>query len=35
MVSPPEFVEQEDYSGFRAGIAQVKGSWKFAYFVSD
>ena len=35
MVSPPEFVaDPEKYTGYRAGIQLVNGSWKFAYFVS-
>lgn len=35
MVAPAEFVaDPEKYTGYRAGIAQVNGSWKFAYFVS-
>ncbi len=35
MVAPTEFVvSPESYSGYRAGIKLVNGSWKFAYFVS-
>ena len=35
MVSPPEFITSpESYTGYRAGIKQENGSWKFAYFVS-
>jgi hypothetical protein len=34
MVSPPEFVTETNYSGYRAGIRMDNGSWKFAYFVS-
>jgi hypothetical protein len=33
MVVPPELTENEDYNGLRAGIAQMDGSWRFAYFV--
>ncbi len=35
MVSPPQFATDENYHGYRAGIANVNGSWKFAYFVTD
>ena len=36
MVAPPEYVTNyENYSGFRAGIRLLNGSWKFAYFVND
>ncbi len=35
MVSPPEFATDPNYHGYRAGIANVNGSWKFAYFVTD
>ncbi len=35
MVAPAEFVvNPETYSGYRAGLKLVSGSWKFAYFVS-
>lgn len=34
MVAPPEFEEQPGYTGYRAGITMVNGSWRFAYFVS-
>ena len=34
MVAPPRFVTDPDYTGYRAGIIQVNGAWKFAYFVS-
>ena len=35
MVAPPEFVANPDgYTGYRAGIVQANGAWKFAYFVS-
>ncbi len=35
MVAPPQFVDAAaDYTGYRAGIRRVNGSWKFAYFVN-
>ena len=34
MVAPTQFVTDPDYVGYRAGIANVNGSWKFVYFVS-
>jgi hypothetical protein len=35
MVAPPQFADPSvDYEGYRAGIRQVNGSWKFAYFVN-
>jgi len=34
MVVPPQFAQSEDYSGYRAGLTMVNGSWRFAYFVS-
>lgn len=35
MVAPPQFADPSvNYDGYRAGIARVKGSWKFAYFVN-
>lgn len=34
MVSPPQFSTDPGYSGYRAGIMNRNGSWKFAYFVS-
>jgi hypothetical protein len=35
MVAPPQFADpSSDYSGYRAGIRRVNGSWKFAYFVN-
>jgi len=35
MVSPPQFADPSlNYDGYRIGIARVKGSWKFAYFVN-
>jgi hypothetical protein len=34
-VSPQQFADPSlNYDGFRAGITQVRGSWKFAYFVN-
>ena len=33
MVAPPQVVLDPNYSGYRAGIRTVGGSWKFAYFV--
>ena len=35
MVAPPEFATDPNFHGYRAGITQVDGSWKFAYFVTD
>jgi hypothetical protein len=35
MVSPPGFVTDPNYHGYRAGLTSVDGSWKFAYFVTD
>jgi hypothetical protein len=35
MVAPREFVFNEaEYTGYRAGIQLVNGSWRFAYFVA-
>ena len=34
MVAPAEFATEAGYRGYRAGITQVNGSWRFAYFVS-
>ena len=34
MVAPPEFATANEYTGYRAGIQLVNGSWKFAYFVN-
>jgi hypothetical protein len=35
MVAPPQFTQDpEAYSGYRAGIRRVNGSWRFAYFVN-
>ncbi|MEQ1859948.1 MAG: hypothetical protein ABMA13_08430 [Chthoniobacteraceae bacterium] len=33
MVSPPELATNPDYAGYRIGIKQVMGSWRFIYFV--
>lgn len=33
MVAPPQVTYDPDYSGYRAGLRQVNGSWRFAYFV--
>ena len=36
MVAPPEFAVQENnYHGYRAGLALVNGGWKFVYFIKD
>ena len=35
MVSPPQFASNPAYTGWRAGMIVVNGSWKFAYFVKD
>ena len=35
MVAPPEFAAAATtYTGYRAGVHLVNGSWKFAYFVN-
>ena len=35
MVAPPQFAEPDsDYTGYRAGIRRINGSWKFIYFVN-
>ena len=35
MVAPPQFADPSaEYTGYRAGIRRVNGSWKFAYFVN-
>lgn len=35
MVAPPQFADSSlNYNGYRVGIVQVRGSWKFAYFVN-
>ena len=34
-VAPPQWADPAlNYSGYRAGISRVKGSWKFVYFVN-
>lgn len=34
-VSPAQFADESlEYTGYRAGIARVNGSWKFVYFVN-
>lgn len=34
MVSPPEFADNpQSYAGFRLGLKQIMGSWRFVYFV--
>lgn len=34
MIAPPQFAaDSEHFTGYRAGIRLVNGSWKFAYFV--
>jgi hypothetical protein len=33
MVVPPQLATDTNYNGYRAGISQVGGSWRFAYFV--
>lgn len=35
MVAPLSFTIDPQYSGYRAGMTLVNGSWKFAYFVKD
>jgi len=35
LVSPVQFVTDPNFHGWRAGISNVGGSWKFAYFVTD
>ena len=34
MVAPAEFTTADNYTGYRAGIQLVNGSWKFSYFVN-
>ena len=34
MVAPREFASASNYTGYRAGIQLVNGSWKFSYFVN-
>jgi hypothetical protein len=33
MVSPPELATDPNYAGYRVGMKQIMGSWKFVYFV--
>lgn len=33
MVAPAQVVNDASYSGYRAGMRLIQGSWKFAYFV--
>ena len=33
LVSPPEVVSDANYAGYRVGMLNVRGSWRFAYFV--
>lgn len=33
MVSPPEMTTDPNYGGYRLGLKQIVGSWKFVYFV--
>ena len=34
-VAPPQFADPTlNYDGYRVGIARVRGSWKFVYFVN-
>src|SRR6476646_3330702 len=34
-VAPPQFADDSlNYTGYRAGIQLVRGSWKFVYFVN-
>ncbi|HEX4085498.1 MAG TPA: hypothetical protein VHY22_11340 [Chthoniobacteraceae bacterium] len=35
MVAPPEFANDPNFHGYRAGLTSVDGTWKFAYFVTD
>jgi len=34
LVAPSQFATDPAYSGYRAGIVNQNGSWKFAYFVT-
>jgi len=34
MVAPPEVTYDANYRGYRAGLQQVNGAWRFAFFVS-
>ncbi len=33
MVAPPQVASDPNYTGYRAGMRTVGGSWKFVYFV--
>ena len=34
-VAPPQFADESlNYTGYRAGLTRVTGSWKFVYFVN-
>jgi hypothetical protein len=34
-VAPPQWADPSlNYTGYRAGVSRVKGSWKFVYFVT-
>ena len=35
MVAPSQFAFDPQFSGYRAGITRLNGSWRFAYFVKD
>jgi len=32
-VSPPDFVDNENYMGYRAGFRKIDGFWKMTFFV--
>lgn len=35
MVAPPQFANPAlEYTGYRAGVRRINGSWKFVYFVN-
>lgn len=34
MVSPPAFRNEGNYRGYRCGLKQYNGGWRFAYFVT-
>ena len=35
MVAPAQATFDPDFKGYRAGLRQVNGAWRFAYFVSN
>ena len=35
LVAPTDFVTNPNFHGWRAGITNVSGAWKFSYFVTD